>query len=131
VKNEVAINHLNLVVSDIRRSLEFYVKALGFKYVRNLNAKKIILEYGGFDFFIEEAKGVDAHPRFHFGIKTTEAGVYEFAKLLRSKKIPLVVGNNPNGLADVYVTPDRVRHVLYFADPDGYIIEVYSHIGNS
>ena len=131
VSNEAVINHLNLVVGDIQRSLEFYVQQLGFTYVRHLNARKAILEYKGFDFFIEQANNVEAHPRFHFGIKTSEAGVYEFAEFLRSKNIPLVPGNNPNGLADIYVTPDRVRHVFYFADPDGYIVEVYSHIGNS
>lgn len=130
MRNKAAINHLNLVVRDISRSLEFYVGQLGFAYVRHLNPKKIILSYNAFDFFIEEGKNVEPHPRFHFGIKTSKAGVYKFAEYLRARSIPLVVGNNPNGKSDIYVTPDGVRHVLYFADPDGYIIEVYSHIGN-
>lgn len=127
---EPSINHLNLVVGDLQRSLRFYVEALGFNYVRHLHEKKVILEYGGFDFFLEQVPSVEPNSRFHFGIKTTEAGVHEFAALLRAKNVPLVIGNNPNGLADIYVTPDGVRHVLYFADPDGYVIEVYSHIGN-
>ena len=130
VKSKSTITHLNLVVSDINRSLKFYVEDLGFTYVRHLNPRKIILSYSGFDFFIEQAENVSAHPRFHFGIKTNKAGVYKWAELLRSKNIDLVVGNNPNNLADIYVTPDGVRHVLYFTDPDSYIIEVYSHIGN-
>jgi catechol 2,3-dioxygenase-like lactoylglutathione lyase family enzyme len=131
MKTEFSINHLNLVVSNIERSLDFYVGQLGFTYVRHLSSRKVILEFAGFDFFLEQAPNIETHPRFHFGIRTTREGVYEFAALLRSKNIAVVPGNNPNGLADIYVTPDRVRHVLYFADPDGYIVEVYSHIGNA
>jgi catechol 2,3-dioxygenase-like lactoylglutathione lyase family enzyme len=127
----LAINHLNLVVADLQKSLDFYVSKLGFRYVRPLHARKVILEYGGFDFFLEQADGVQPHPRFHFGLKTTVAGVHQFAELLRSHDIRLVPGNNPNRLAEIYVTDDGVRHVLYFEDPDGYTIEVYSHIGNS
>ena len=122
------INHLNLVVSDLTSSLNFYVDKLAFKYVRHLNKRKAILEYNGFDIFLEEAEDVVPHARFHFGIKTSTEGVYRFAALLKSKGIPLVPGNNPDGRADIYVTPDGVRHVLYFEDPTGYIIEVYSHI---
>lgn len=131
MSEDTTINHLNLVVSDLQRSLSFYVEKLGFRYIRHLHAKKVILEYGGFDFFLEQAENVRAHPRFHFGIKTTKQGVYDFAALLRKHDIRLVPGNNPNRLADIYVTPDEVRHVLYFEDPDGYTVEVYSHIGNS
>jgi catechol 2,3-dioxygenase-like lactoylglutathione lyase family enzyme len=126
---ESAINHLNLVVSDLRRSLDFYVGKLGFRYVRSLNRRKVILEYGGFDFFLEQAEGVAPHPRFHFGIQMSEDDVYKAAERLRAAGVTIVVGNNPDDLADVYAAPDGVRHVFYFQDPDGYIVEVYSHIG--
>lgn len=127
--SQATINHINLVVSNIDRSIEFYVEKIGFRYVRHLNRVKAILEHNGFDFFLEQSAGVLPHDRFHFGMRTTRDGVYELAGRLRNAGVRLVVGNNPNGLADVYVTPDNVRHVFYFEDPDGYVIEVYSHIG--
>lgn len=124
-----SINHLNLVVSDIQRSVNFYVNKLGFQYIRYLNQNKVILNYGGFDFFLEESSDVTPHPRFHFGIMVDKEGVYEMIQQLRSQEVNIVVGNNPDNLADIYAAPDGVRHVFYFEDPDGYTIEVYSHIG--
>jgi catechol 2,3-dioxygenase-like lactoylglutathione lyase family enzyme len=127
--HDASVNHINLVVSDIQRSIDFYVGKIGFRYVRHLNRVKAVLEHNNFDFFLEQSAGVIPHERFHFGLKTTRDGVYEFAARLRQAGVPLVVGNNPNRLADIYVTPDGVRHVFYFEDPDRYVIEVYSHIG--
>lgn len=122
--------HLNLPVHDLERSLEFYVRKLGFEYVRHLREGKVILRCWGFDFFLEEFSHNVANPRFHFGIKTTVKGVYAFAELIAREGIPQVVGPQPHGRAEIYVTPDGVRHVFYFDDPDGHTIEVYSHIGD-
>jgi catechol 2,3-dioxygenase-like lactoylglutathione lyase family enzyme len=122
------INHLNLPVRNIQRSFEFYVGRLGFKYVRHLKDTKIFLEHEGFDIFLEECAEVEPHPRFHFGLKTTVEGVHEFAEKLRASGVELGMGNNP--YSEIYVTTDRARTVFYFSDPDGHIIEVYSHIGN-
>ncbi|MDX0135215.1 VOC family protein [Sinorhizobium meliloti] len=122
------INHLNLVVSDVLRSVKFYTENLGFTYVRYLNPRKAILSYGGFDFFLEQAENVSPHPRFHFGILAEKDEVYRMIDRLRARSVKIVAGNNPNNLADVYVA-DRVRFVFYFEDPDGYLVEVYSHIG--
>ena len=123
------LSHLNLIVSDIEQSLDFYTRILGFHYVRHLHDRKVILDSGGFDFFIEEGEDIPHHPRFHFGIETSEAGVRRLADHLARMGIPQVVGPQPTGLAELYVTPDGVRTVFYFCDPDGYMIEVYSHIG--
>ena len=125
----MSISHLNLPVYDIERSLDFYVRKIEFTYVRHLHERKVILEYGGFDFFIEESLQTLNHPQFHFGIQTTTEGVHEFAKKVEALGIPQVVGPQPTGRAELYVTPDGLRTVFYFADPDGHIIEVYSHIG--
>ena len=121
--------HLNLPVTDMERSLEFYVNKLGFKYVRHIREGKVILDCEGFNFFLEESERSLNHERFHLGIKTTTEGVYEWARRTEQQGIPQVVGPQPTGLAEIYTTPDGVRTVFYFADPDGNIIEVYSHIG--
>jgi catechol 2,3-dioxygenase-like lactoylglutathione lyase family enzyme len=116
-------------VKSIDATLEFYVRKLGFVYCRHLHATKVILSAGSFDFFVEEHAYDIAHPKFHFGIQTTVEGVYAWETLIRDQGIPQVVGPQPTGEARMYVTPDQLRHVFYFADPDGHIIEVYSHIG--
>ena len=123
------LSHLNLIVSNIRISLDFYTRILGFRYVRHLHDRKVILDCGGFDFFIEEASGIAPHPRFHFGLQLDEAGVRALAARLDRLGITQVVGPQPTGLAELYITPDGVRTVFYFCDPDDYMIEVYSHIG--
>lgn len=126
-----SIKHINLVVSDLARSLSFYAEKLGFNYVRYLNERKVILEYQGFDFFLEQSENVVPHPRFHFGIQAPEAEIYDMIERFRADGVKVVVGNNPDNLADIYVSPDGVRRVFYIEDPDGYIIEFYSHIGLS
>jgi catechol 2,3-dioxygenase-like lactoylglutathione lyase family enzyme len=126
---QLSISHINLPVNDIEKSIDFYVNKLGFSYIRHLRPGKVILEVSGFDFFLEESEQNVSHPRFHIGIKTTTEGVHALAKLIEEKGIAQVVGPQPTGLAEIYVTPDNLRTVFYFADPDGHIIEVYSHIG--
>lgn len=123
------LRHLNLPVTDLAASLDFYVRRLGFEYVRHLHERKVILRCWGFDFFLEQAERNVSNPRFHFGFRTTVEGVHAFAERIRELGIPQVVGPQPTRRAETYVTPDGLRHVFYFADPDGHIVEVYSHIG--
>lgn len=130
MKEPVQLNHLNLPVLDLERSLCFYVNRLGFQYVRHLNERKVILSSWGFDFFLEQYTAILDNPRFHFGFVTTTKGVYDFAERIHRAGISQVVGPQPTGRAEIYVTPDGLRTVFYFADPDGHIIEVYSHIGD-
>ena len=124
------LNHLNLPVLDLERSLDFYVRKLGFEYVRHLHERKVILSFWGFDFFLEQFVSNVANPRFHFGVHTTTQGVHDFAAVIERAGISQVVGPQPTGEAAIYVTPDGLRTVFYFDDPDGHIIEIYSHIGD-
>ncbi len=123
------LKHINLPVKSILLSMEFYINKLGFNYIKHLHSKKVILSANGFDFFIEEHEFNIAHPRFHFGIETNLKGVYEWKKMIEENNIRKVVGPQPTGKSDVYITPDGLRHVFYISDPDGHIIEIYSHIG--
>ena len=124
------VNHLNLPVKNLDLTLDFYICKLPFGYVRHLHAKKVILRAGDFDFFVEEHSQNIAHPKFHFGIQTSIPGVYEWQALIQHYKICQVIGPQPTGRAEMYVTPNNIRHVFYFADPDGHIIEIYSNIGS-
>lgn len=123
------ILHLNIPVTNLEASLDFYVKKLGFQYVRHLREGKVILDFEGFNFFIEEADRNVSHERFHVGIQTTTEGVHEWAKHVEEQGIPQVAGLQPTGLAETYTSPDGIRTVFYIADPDGHILEFYSHIG--
>jgi catechol 2,3-dioxygenase-like lactoylglutathione lyase family enzyme len=129
MQGQYQLHHLNLPVHNMEQSLQFYVDKLGFEYVRHLHPTKVILSAWGFDFFLEQHSANVVNPRFHFGILTTLTGVYALAERLERLGVAQVVGPQPTGKAEIYVTPDGLRHVFYFADPDGHIIEVYSHIG--
>jgi catechol 2,3-dioxygenase-like lactoylglutathione lyase family enzyme len=125
--NAMTLNHLNITVANLERSINFYRDILGFEYVTNLGPSKVVLRYAGFDFFIEEVPGdIPRIPGFHFGLKTDRQGVFSFGDLLKEHGVPLVQGNNPS--ADVWALPDTGRAPLYFEDPDGWMIEVYSDV---
>jgi catechol 2,3-dioxygenase-like lactoylglutathione lyase family enzyme len=116
--------HLNIITRDWRRSLDFYQRVFGARYLGHIGPHKVITEIDGFEFFIEEAAEVALNPSFHFGFRTTPEGVFAFERRLRDLAIPLVEGNNAR--PEAMVGPDDVRVALYFRDPDGWLIEVYS-----
>ena len=119
------IRHLNILVKNLDVSWGFYKNILGFEYVYHLSPTKIVAAFNGFDFYIEQEdswRGIDE--RVHFGLRTTQENVFAWAEHLRSHGISLVKGNNP--AAEIYVEPDSNRVALYFQDPDGLTIEVYS-----
>lgn len=70
------VNHLNVLTQDLRRSLKFYAETLGVRYLYNLGPKKAVTELDGFEFFIEEVAEVHYPPGFHFGVRTTQQGVF-------------------------------------------------------
>jgi catechol 2,3-dioxygenase-like lactoylglutathione lyase family enzyme len=117
--------HINLVTRDIDASWAFYSDVLGVRYLGRFNDKKFVGRFGDFDFFIEEVPDfAPQHVNFHLGFRTTPEGVQDWARRLKSKGIPLVKGNNPS--ADVYALPGTSRVAVYFTDPDGTVIEIYS-----
>lgn len=112
-------------LKNLEESWGFYRTILGFSYVYHLSETKIVAEFNGFDFYIEQDEnwsGIDE--RVHFGLRTTRENVFAWAEHLRRHGISLIKGNNPE--AGIYVEPDSDRVAVYFQDPDGLTIEIYS-----
>ena len=123
-QERMKLNHINILVTDLERSLRFYCDILGARYLRNLGPKKAVTDLYGNEFFLEEAEKVQVNPSWHIGFRTDRDGVYRFAKKLERFSVPLVKGNNPvDAVSDA---EDGFRTALYFQDPDGLLIEVYS-----
>lgn len=118
------LNHLNILAHDIGHSLRFYEEVFGVKYLRNLGPKKVVTDFNGFEFYIEESKDVTANDRVHFGVRTTKEGVLAFSKHIETLNIPYERGNNP--LPYPNAAPDDERLSVYLKDPAGLLIEVYS-----
>lgn len=118
-------SHLNLVTRDLEASWRFYRGVLGVRHMGWFHDRKVAARFGEFDFFIEEVDDcAPPHPAYHLGFRTTPEGVHQWARRLRRKGIAFVHGNNP--VADVYALPGTDRVAVYFQDPDGTVIEIYS-----
>ena len=122
----LAVKHLNILPPDLPRAQRFYTEVMGFKYVVNLGPDKVVLDAGGFDFFLERSNEVHLNPKFHFGLKANLDDLLAFAEKLRLLGIPLTKGNNPE--PTVYTMPGTERTAMYFQDPDGWEIEVYTAV---
>jgi len=119
------LQHINILVKDIDVSWPFYRDLLKFSFVEYLGERKIAAAFRGFDFYIEEIENWTApDERMHIGLRCDRDSVYRWADYLREQNVPLTQGNNPT--AEVYEEPGTNRVALYFQDPDGMTIEIYS-----
>src|SRR6185503_7026466 len=78
----MVLQHINLPVRELDVALEFYQDVLGFTYVKHLSPKKAVLEYNGFDFFLEHDEDSRVSRYFHFGFKTTHEQLVEWSERL-------------------------------------------------
>ena len=118
------VNHLNVMASNLEESLVFYSEVLGARYVSHLGPNKVATSVNGFELFIEEADRFDVDENLHLGVRTTRDGVLAFVTHLKRLGIPLVAGNSP--LDRPHLAIDGERAAIYFRDPAGLLIEVYS-----
>ena len=117
------LNHINLNVSDIRRSLEFYQKAFGLE-VRFWEGRRMVFlgSPGAGDVItlcqVESGEPIGSGGVTHFGFALGDRSALDESvrQVERAGGRLLSRGEHAPGVP-----------YAYFADPDGYVIE----IGNS
>jgi catechol 2,3-dioxygenase-like lactoylglutathione lyase family enzyme len=121
--SNAVINHVNIPVADLERSVAFYCDVLGFRHVKSFARRdgtvyKAVLEHRGFDVFLQQTDGSCLPPDFHFGLQADRETMIDIAHKLRERSID--VGQGP-----IESPPGSNTHRFYFRDPDGTVIEVY------
>jgi lactoylglutathione lyase len=115
------LNHVNINVTDIRRSLDFYQNAFGMtvKFWERDN-RMVFLGTPGADDTLTLCKAGDGDPIAgggvsHFGIRIAQRGELDLAveQVTRAGGKLLSRGEHAPGAP-----------YAYFADPDGYVIEL-------
>jgi lactoylglutathione lyase len=128
---DVQIDHVTLLVSDVDRSADFYLKILMLTEFETPwgktpmgrmfsvgNAGELHLAKG-------DLHGKEQEKQIHYAFRVDEFD--EYLKFLEENGVKY---GNFEGTPGVFQTrPDGVRQV-YFQDPDGYWIEVNSGPGN-
>jgi len=119
------LNHINILAKDLKASLAFYSDVFGANYSYNLGPKKVVMNLNGFDFFIEESPAFAYPTGYHIGVRAVPSEVKRIAELVAARgHIKLVKGNGP--APGFHRGLDNVRTAVYFEDPDGLVVEVYS-----
>jgi catechol 2,3-dioxygenase len=118
------IGHVHLKVSDLERSLAFYVDLLGFELIQLYGDQAAFISAGGYHHHIGlntwQSKGAPPAPAYGVGLYHT-AIVYPtrkdlagILKRLRDYRYPLT-GASDHGVSEA----------LYLNDPDGNGVELY------
>lgn len=117
--------HINILTRDLETSQAFYREIFDARYCYNLGPRKVVMELNGFDFFIEQSSDFAYPAGYHIGIRALPEDVQRIAdKVAADDNIVLVKGNGP--APGYHQGPDNVRTAVYFEDPDGLVVEVYS-----
>lgn len=113
-----ALNHVNLVVTDVERSAKFY-EAL-FRMQRQWQEGRFVfLACGETDLALVEGRPL-IHRRFHIGFRVdTRDEVDAWLDEVRRHDAPITHG--PKDYGDYYTFSLR--------DPDGYTLEIYHEPG--
>jgi catechol 2,3-dioxygenase len=118
------VGHIHLKVSDLERSIRFYVDALGFEVTQRMGDSAAFLSAGGYHHHVGlntwESKGGARPPRsatglYHVAFRYPDRGSLANAlRRLRAHDVSL------EGAAD-----HGVSEALYLRDPDGNGLELY------
>ncbi len=118
------LGHVHLKVSDLERSVEFYLKALGLEVTTRYSDRAAFLSYDGYHHHLglnvwDSAGGSPPPPH--------STGLYHFALLYPTRRDlaaavrrVLEHGCRLSGASD-----HGVSEAVYFEDPDGNGIELY------
>lgn len=113
-----ALNHVNLVVTDIEVSARFYERVFGFE-TQWREGSFIFMRCGDTDFALSEGRPT-FHRRFHIGFRLDSRDeVDSWHSHLDKQGVPIVHGVQDYG--DYYT--------FSCADPDGHAIEIYHEPG--
>lgn len=109
-----ALNHVNLVVSDVERSAEFYESLFGMERQWK-EGNFVFLACGDTDLALAEGRPL-IHRRFHLGFRVgSRAEVDAWLDEVRRHDAPVTHG--PEDYGGYYTFSCR--------DPDGYALEIY------
>ncbi|GMM85545.1 VOC family protein [Pseudoalteromonas sp. MTN2-4] len=117
------LNHINILTTDVARSVAFYEKLFGARKIFEFHENKVVCIINGFEFFIQKVDEVIYPEHFHLGIRTDHSKLDTLYQVARDLKVPFIKGSNPE--PDVFEY-DEYRTAFYLTDPDGLEIEVYT-----
>lgn len=116
---EFVFDHVNVLVTDMARSVDFYEKTLGMKVLREMGSADgpvhfVFMGYEGSDMVLELKKDKNHEGKYdlgdnshHFCVKTPD--IAEALELYRGMGI---------------ITREMNGHGAFIKDPDGYEVEV-------
>ena len=116
-----AIGHVELRVSDLQRSIEFYRNVVGLKLLKEESgAAELTADGKNALLLLKEIPGAAVRPR------RSGAGLYHFAILLPDRKsLGLALRNLIATGIHIGQADHLVSEALYIADPDNNGIEIY------
>lgn len=121
---QTRIGHVHLKVSDLQRSLDFYVGLLGFKIMEEVGVQAAFISAGGYHHHIALntwfSKGSEPAPRNMPGLFHTAIVYPERRELARILERINQSAYSLSGAAD-----HGVSEALYLDDPDGNGVELY------
>ncbi|MCA9672755.1 MAG: VOC family protein [Myxococcales bacterium] len=109
-----ALNHINLIVTDVERSASFYEGLFAMKRLFR-EGDFIFLASGSTDVALRRGEPM-IHPKFHFGFRLDSRELVD-AWLERVREHGADVTHGPRDYGSYYTFTCR--------DPDGYAIEMY------
>jgi catechol 2,3-dioxygenase-like lactoylglutathione lyase family enzyme len=117
------LDHLELSVSDLDRSVEFYTAALaplGYRLHVSNDARGFGVEMHLLDFWLR--KGTVSTPRPHFAFHCTHRGLVDAAH-----RAALEIGGANNGTPQVLARIHPHYYAGFALDPDGHNVEFVCH----
>jgi len=120
----VDIGHVHLKVSDLQRSLDFYVGVLGFEVQGRYGTQAAFISAGGYHHHIGlntwESHGGTPPPHGHTGLYHAAIRYPDRKTLADALRRLVEAGIQLDGAAD-----HGVSEALYLRDPDGNGLELY------
>jgi lactoylglutathione lyase len=111
------IHHVNFPTTDPERTIEWYSKVFGMKYIRpKSNTKVVLMTRGNFDLHFTPVETMDRMAPYHFAIEVEDwDGFLEHLKSLGVRHTRVIT------------RPENNSQFCYIHDPDHTMIELVFH----